>query len=437
MLKCFKNLFLLFGIVLIIIEASAQDSRAEPVSTMEAVVALARNYRLDSSILPEDEIMRKQGILAQLPSVIPLYLEEEELSAAISCFLNDVFGESARNFNIEDAATTEVRGKSKDPVFFIKDSDGHLQFIVKAFREPLEPTSKFLPEISALDFLMQLEMPGMDSVRPLAAAMCLYKDRQLGLLLETAAKGKRMDRYILELFKYPKESEAYQRQLGIALHAFERMGESLARLHGFRSDQPQALPQEYLDKMTQKYQEVIGNPLIVRKLTDCLDFGAFQNLIEQVIEKAKEVPVYYSYRHGDAHLGNMIYDCERDLFTFIDVAKLHYAIGGNGEPLSDGAQEFVRAEESLRKNAIGLLTEEETEALAGHFKQAYEMTAQTMPDQRTITFSKTYRKLGRLINYVDYEESVDPVQFAKEKELFTQAIDYFIQQVEKPATSFH
>jgi len=174
--------------------------------------------------LPEDEITRKQEILAQLPSVMPLYLEEEELSAAISYFLNDVFGESPRNFNIEDAATTEVRGKSKDPVFFIKDSDGHLQFIFKAFREPLESTSKFLPEISAIDFLVQLEMPGLDSVRPLAAAMCLHKGQQLGLLLETAGKGKRMDQYILELFKYPKDSEEYQRQLGNALHAFERMG---------------------------------------------------------------------------------------------------------------------------------------------------------------------------------------------------------------------
>lgn len=428
MFKYFLRSIFLIGIFLLSETSAHGLSDTDPCSIND-LIDLARSYRLNPYNLPEEEKLRKQEILCQLPSVLPIYHEQEQLSATLSHFLTQVFGEKAGHFKIEDAATTELRGKSNDFVFFIKDLDGHLQYVIKAFRDPLTVTSKFLPEISALDFLIRQDMRGTESVRPLAAALCLDENRQFGLLLETAAKGKRMDQYLKEIGKYPKESLERKKLLSIALQAFKRLGESLALLHSFKDDRPQRMPQEFLDKMSQKYQEVISNPLIVKKLMDSLDFFAFQKLIAQIIQEAKEVEIHYSFRHGDAHLGNMLYDAECDSFAFIDVAKLHYSMAADGKPLSDGAQEFVRTEESLRKNAIGLLTDEETEALALKFKQAYEQTARTILDERTIAFSKAYRKLGRLVTYASYEENPDPIQLAKEKELFTQALDYFIQQV--------
>lgn len=426
----FKNLLILvifictsFG------KISAQNIGAEHSAPMQAVCELARSYRQATDALTEEEIVRQQAILDQMNEQLPRYRELEELSTTIFHFLQDELGEKGQNYTLVNAAETEIRGKSKDVVFFVMDRAGSLQFVVKAFRTPLMRASKLLPEISALDFLRQRAIPGTVQIEPLAAALCDLKDQSYGLLLETAAPGKRVDQFLKDIGKFAPGSEEREESLQIALHVIQRVGESLALLHDSQNDQLKPLPKLFLEKLEKKYLEVMHSPVIVAALTNHLAMDAFQAYILDLIQTAREVKVFASYQHGDANLGNMLYDKETNVLTFIDVAKLHSSMTANGTPLSEGTQEVVRTEESLRKNAINLLSEEEVAALTVQLKQAYEEASQMNLDDKVVEIATTYRKLGRLISYVNADEQVDPELRAKNRALFEQSVEYFIRKV--------
>jgi hypothetical protein len=391
----------------------------------------ARLYRIDPQISPEDDQKRRQAILDRFCSQLYTYTDSD-LDATITSFVQDVLREKIVNYHIVNAASTFLRGKSSDQVFLLYNHEEQLHYVVKVFRNPHALTSKFLPEISALELITALHLPFVKSVKPIAVALCVLPSdaaqAEYGLLLETAAAGMRIDHYVYAIANYAIASPERETIFHIAEKAFWRMGESLGRLHATRSQKLSHLPLPVLAKMQEKMRAVLDNPFIVTSLMARMPFENFYSYLNSVIVEAEQVWLHLTYQHGDAHLGNMFYDEWGDTFCFIDDALLYKSVDIYGNPLLDGSSDLLRADEHFRRKAFGFLSEKETEHLISTYYAGYQQVSGSLPDPRLVTFYRAYLKLNRLLVYWEYQKEPDLEKRARNEAIFNEVLEYFSTQ---------
>lgn len=342
----------------------------------------ANEIRLDRTLPTEVEQVRQEQILDEVYHALPNYDSQNSLEEAIIELLKD---SGINDVTLIDVGETEFKGKTSDRVFLVKDQD----YVIKAFKN----CTRLLPEISGLNLIQELKLTYVIPIRPLAVG----RYHSWGLLLETKAKGKRLDEFLTD----PHLKKALL-----------RMAESLAELHQIKSPIQGPLP--FLDNYDEKLKKIWDNPALLSELSHHFDLDDFKEYLLSVKKEAMDLSISYSYFHGDAHLGNMFYDEQEDHFYFIDVAKMHQSIDSHSVPLQDGSYDFFRASENFRRLSLGILKEEEFQYLLETFEQAY-LEKQPL-DPHHITFYKTYTKLGRLIEY-----------FASMDAVFEEAITYFKQ----------
>lgn len=396
----------------------------------QEIVSYAREYRKNTMLPSEEEILRGKNILEQVFDRLIKYDEQNSLENAVQGFVADELSTNVYDYTIIDASLTDIGGKSDDLVFLIKDKSDELCYVVKAFRSPRAISSKFLPEISALNFIQQLSIPGVEPITPIAFASYSNQDEEWGLLLETAAKGQRIDQIVYKLGNLEPASKERESFLTVCQKAFQRMAESLAKLHAKKSIQPFSILETDLAKFENKLSTVLESPFIFGEMEKCFSPFDFFKYVEQIKADALKVQLFYSYWHGDANLGNMLYDDLQDTFSFIDVAKLHYSISIEEEPLLDGTMDLVRVEENLRRKTLGLLSEHETETLLKSFYETYEQISGQKLVKQILLFDRTNKKLSRLVNYARYIQEEDPIKRSRDKAVFDSAIIYFKNQLE-------
>lgn len=407
----------------------SEQMQVRQADCLESIQEIARLSRLNLELSPEEEMQRILTILDEVYCRLPHYKESDDLSSNVGVFLQDALQRDASEYVIVDAVTTAIGGKSKDIVFLIKNQQDQLCFVIKAFRYPRLADSKFLPELSALDALSNLKLPQVGSIEPLAVAICRCEEMEYGLLLETAATGKRMDQYIYAAAENPVGSQERQKSLDLARCAFIRMGASLAHLHRTKSTFLQPFSKEAIAKMNQKRIDILNNPFIIECLQNKIDVSDWNAYLDKMINQVEQITNFASFQHGDAHLGNMFYDADQDLFYFIDVAKLHRSLSLQGEPLLDRTVDILRADENLRRKAIGLLSDEEIEVLLTAYYDAYQQVSGRLLDVRLLECYRAYIKMGRLISYSRYINHTDPALRAEEQAIFDKAIEYFHKQI--------
>lgn len=433
-MKIFRFLFLLILLPTIGISHDAPTSPCGPIASCRQekvleIIQYARAYRKDTTLSGEEEKFRQKAILELAIAGLPKYDSERSLEDAVRRFAKDELLLTVGVHTIIDASLTDIGGKSDDPVFLAYDEAGNLCYVVKAFRNPSDLSSKFLPEISALDLIDQLALPGVAPVRPIAFAVYSQENDEWGLLLETAAKGQRLDQYVYQLGALQPASKERLDFLAVCQNAFRKLGEGFAKLHARKSTRPNYLPQQDLEKYDQKLSQILDSPFIKDALQKRFPIDQFVRYTENIKARASHFPIYYSYWHGDAHMGNMFYDQQKEAIYFIDVAKMHQSISIQGEPLLSGTMDLIRVEENLRRKAIGHLREDELQSLVHTFYNAYEQSSGERIEGPVLLFDRTSKKLGRLIEYSRYVHQTDPIKRSSEQAVFESSLDYFSNQI--------
>lgn len=404
-----------------------------PISAADGIVdqtllEYARAYRVDLDLsLAEDE-KRRLDILDRFCENLPIY-SGDHFFQILYLFLEKTVPAPANSYNIVDSESTFLRGKSLDKVFFIYDGDQKLAYVVKAFKNPHTLSSKFLQEISALELLQSLDLPHVGTICPMAAAIGIHNGEPLGLLLQSAASGIRMDQYVYAVSQLPPESSARRDLLKSVEKAFKRMGESLAHLHNHRSIQCVPLPKDYFKKLDEKIKAVFEDSFIRHSIALYMPLETFTSYLHFVIQQAKEVSLHLSYQHGDSHLGNMFYDEAEDKLYLIDNALLHKSLDRHKNPLLDGTSDLLRADEHFRRKSFGFLSQEEVEHLIDIYYASYLKISKILPDNRLVAFYRAYLKLGRLFNYRNYQEELDPHKRMRDQAIFTQVLEYFAETI--------
>lgn len=401
-------------------------------NTQEAsfdIFQYAKAYRKNTDLSPEEENLRSKNILEQVFSSLTKYDHHSSLESAVGAFLENALSLEKEDFSIINANSTDIGGKSSDAVFLVQDRTGELLYVVKAFKNPRSLSGRFLPEISSLEFIEKLSIPGVQPIRPLAYAAYSSQGEEWGLLLETAAKGLRIDQFIYRLGVLRPDSKEREAYFTICQLVFRRLGESFARLHAEKSTRPSPVLSQDIERFDQKVSKILENPLIMQAIQTRFSADAFFLYLENVRAEALKASIFYSYWHGDAHLGNLFYDADEDRVAFIDVAKLHRSLSINDEPLLDGTIDLVRVEENLRRIALGYLSEAEVEKLLGSFYESYNKESCQPLSQSVFFFHKTGKKLGRLVEYARFDEEQDPLKKKEDQAVFESALDYFENQI--------
>lgn len=389
--------------------------------TFQEVIASARKFRKDITLSSEEENMRAKKILDNICQHLIKYDEEHSLEKAVRKFVSDHL---LNSYSIVNANLTGMAGRSQDPVFLIKDKEDSLCYVVKAFRNPRDLSSKFLPEISALDLIQQLSMPGVVPITPIAFGIYCGQEQEWGLLLETAAEGNRIDQYIHHLGSLELNSEERFAFLEFCQNVFRRMAESFVFLHAKKSSHPFSIPIEHLDKFDKKVSTILESPFVISELEQHFSLNEFHQYLNKIKADAMNSSFFYSYWHGDAHLQNMFYNPTKDTFYFIDSSKMHNSISFNEEPLQDSMKDLVSVEESLRRIAIGILNECEVNALLKSFYESYEQYSGQLI-QEIFLFDRTNKKLERLKTYSRYIDENDPIKKSQDKTVFDNTVMYF------------
>ncbi len=396
--------------------------------TLQKTINYARRYRIDTTLSLCQEEERQKGVLEAVCANLVSY-ESDSLENGIRQFLQDTPSLEVLDFDIIDVHTTEFFGKSKDILFLIKDYSGQLCYVVKAFRKPQTLESRFLQEISAIDLMQQLKLPGVVPIEQYAFALCNENNNAWGLLLESVACGKRLDQYVYDVGREEIGSDKRTENFEIAKRAFKRMGISFAHLHSTHASSLTSVPSSLLGKCDVKLAGVLSNEFIMKELSKRITISDFLNYVEEVKNTTLSVTFYYTYVHGDAHLGNIFYDEAKDSCCFIDLAGMHRSIDIQGQPILHGTIDVVRFEDSLRFKANNLLTEEEVKALHISLYEGYEEAGGQIPDERLFCFYNMYVKIRRLVSKSGYVEEQDPRIQASDKLIFEDALHYFEKHI--------
>jgi hypothetical protein len=392
------------------------------------IISLVKQYRIDTTLPWNKEKRRELNIIKQTCEILDVY-KAQTLQEGIEKFIKKMLFPN-ENFEIVNARTTEFYGKSTGEVFFIKDAQKSLRYIVKAFPDSRTLQSHFLPEVSAIDMVRTLELKKVVPIEQHGMAICFVGKDEWGLLLETAAQGVRLDQYLRDINGENKESAKREERLEIALKAFKRVGTCLACLHATHASEPSTVPMNLLIKCEDKLALILKNHFVVDKLSKHVDMDEFVKYVNEIKGKAQSVKLYCNYIHGDTHMGNIFYDASADCCSFIDLGGLHRSIDVRGEPISHATMDLTQFEDSLGFYS-GHLTEKEMLAVREAFYLGYQEVGGQFPDARLADFYTLYFKLRRLVTKCDYRKETNSKVRDFDKSIFKEAIRYFQQRCPK------
>lgn len=402
LLLCFISIFKFF------LDDASQSEKKFP-----QIIALSRLYRLHPEMDALQEEVRKQDIVLQAENLLLSCGIEQDLDHAVELFAKDSL--PFQSLTIERT----LDGTTEDIVFLIYN-ENKLAYAVKAFKNTESRRGKFLTELSALDFIVQSNFQQSFPVVPLALASCIYQEQQYILLLETAAKGQRLDKFVLNTGKASGENREYA--LKCALEAYGQAGRALAELHFRKSPGKFSIPQINLEKFKKREAAILSNPSIMLAVEKEISINLFKEYLESTYNEALQLEFPYTFWHGDAHSENLFYDLEQKKIYFIDVVRMHASIDFFGDPILDGVADLLHLEENLKKLSLLCLSEEETELLLQNFYTAYADIAGALPDAKHLTFYRNYFKLARLIECYDAKDE-------KKMAVFNQSLQYFVNQI--------
>lgn len=395
---------------------------------IEDFAPLAEQYRLDSSKSEVENDLSRLHVLEEFSKALSPY-SGDTIEAIVRAFFADFKGEEAHSYTLIDIAKIGMNGRSSDSVYLLKDPDGVPRFAVKVFTKPFELKGKLMRELASLLFLAELKLPYIHPIQIFSLGMATHENVTYGLMLEEAAPGKRMDQYLYDLAVHALNSSERVAHLETAKKAVHRMATALASLHSIKSDKPGPLHSTDIKKFEKRLRKALENPVIMAAISREIGIEPFLAYVESVRAKGAELSVFHTYLHGSTHFGNVFYDEQTDVITFIDTGAFVRSFDRSGGPLMSEFIDLLRPERDFYKKgtAVGL-SEQELDMLKQEFYYTYEESLGPI-DADAFEFFKVSEVLRNLHSYSDYTKQPDP-SFAKLHEiLFNNNINYFINKI--------
>ncbi len=237
----------------------------------------------------------------------------------------------------------------------------------------------------------------------------MHEGKPYGLLLETAAPGRRVDKVIEAIHTFPPGDSNRKTALETARRMCLAIGAGLAEFHGLRPEQRSALGNSGLLLTKLEYDQLL-TPKVKNRLGGLLDFQALNLYLKQEFDAVIDKKSYY--RHGDADVKNIFYNPAKDRIILIDVARIHHWIDRAGRPLATNLQDLFHLHHTIVREAGDKLTKQELHLLTEAICSGYTDSAPLAPDnvytaiQKVCGDCEDNRKISRLPKHIKHLQKI-------------------------------
>jgi Phosphotransferase enzyme family len=361
----------------------------------------------------EDERLTQHNY--QYLKELPNFGNTEQMEKVIVAMVKDALKVNIDPSQIVDSHQTSFHGMSGAHVFFINDKSGDLKLVFKAFRPPGVREKGMLAELSSMDLIRDRHLHTITTVKPIAVGRCHFDGVSYGLLLQSAAKGRRCDQYVKAVNDFPQGDPRREERLQLAQQMCRALGKGLAEFNGLKKEQRAYLARMGVLRVKMEYHSLITEQ-VKQKLEDKLDLVALKDYVKRVLHIILKMNSGRFYCHGDAGLGNIFYDSSTGKITLIDVLRIHRKITRHGSPLSRSLYDLFHVRKSIYDKGEGKLNKEEFVLL---FDALYEGFFGENSDKK----HDLYHMLVKVAQTCDYENKADPKERKKFEAIFHTNLD--------------
>eukprot|EP01103_Thecamoeba_quadrilineata_P009025 TRINITY_DN18730_c0_g1_i1.p1 TRINITY_DN18730_c0_g1~~TRINITY_DN18730_c0_g1_i1.p1 ORF type:complete len:482 (+),score=9.86 TRINITY_DN18730_c0_g1_i1:138-1583(+) len=431
LLLIFANIF--------VIDSKQTNGKSFNKRAMKTFIELARNARFNRSNDYNTNMKQQSYIYHQIWTQLPFYGGDINITEPLDAFLSNYFGNEAQKYDLVKIPNLSVAGISDEMVFRIKNkSTQKTSFIIKVFYWDKHNNTKFIPELSSLDFLKNQHFKNVTTIRPLAAGKTHVNSRDYVLLLESVAKGTQFGDLLNKLTSEKNKTANNTHLMLIFKKGLEALGKGLGEFHLKQSKEPGHLSTFEIVKLRETVNKVVhGNKkqLIER----FINLTEVQSYVNSMIAEVKKRPVYHSFRHGDCNLNNVFFSDKTNKITFIDLAGLHTSFDINMEPSNkDGMKDFCELQFHMEHKLTGYMKHRQKQSLFDIFRNNYILMKGNSFDPLIEHFYQTRYMLGWLHVFGGYENR-NVSDFAKRRHqtFFQSAVKFFQVAMMKNASINH
>ncbi len=192
-----------------------------------------------------------------------------------------------------------------------------------------------------------------------------------------------------------------------AKKGIEKLGAALAEFHQIRTQKDMPLDSAIFERLYRDLNQVVGN---LEQENSGIDIQALQNYVAYLVQQMKKIKLTRSIIHGDAHLGNFLYDAKTDTVSMVDYNELNRSVDGEGNPLGYAATDVMSMLDVIGANKKFGLTQEEANVLSEAFIKGYG----SLPTNLEQDFFGLLSRLS-FVAWFWIAEKANPEQFANEK----------------------
>lgn len=290
--------------------------------------------------------------------------------------------------------------------------DNDHKIVIKIF--PLNKSKnqffKIVHELSGNDALKKLNPSKFDLVNFTSLTKYTLNGTDYLMLDMPLKKGKEVRKFFA-LIDQATDATQKREAIDFMKKMLKNLGESLASLH----DQSaiQVIPSEdYHQAIVGEYKKFFQNELFIYEERGGLESDLLQKRFDSLIAKYDRGSRLFSYYHGDAHLGNFLYDPESGNITIIDSVKGHLSVDPLGNPISDNqVQDIVKIEQSIMKEVLTYnVSEDIVQELVDAFHEGYEVEACGFIDSSHLEIERFTKALKLLNSSMSWKSKEDPIQ---------------------------
>lgn len=380
-----------------------------PSSPIDAANRNARNEYSFAAIQPEIIASEK------LWSLVPDYSFAKNLDDSIKYFLKRSLNVDVESLSCVDPALIPIA----ESVFIARNE----QLVVKVFMHKERFLHKISREISGMEVMKSLKLKHGKLVDFLALGKCTIGESEYFLLAETLAPGSLVCKTIENIFN----SENRESSIVCCKNALKLLGQALGEVHASKAIKVEATA-EVLILTINSGKIKTRNSIEAFQQAGGQDCEQVKCFFDKILEEYDSSNVYYAVHHGDAHLGNFLYDEVSNSIYIIDTPRAHRTVDLNNKSISpDYVHDLAVVEEDI---ARWVLHHEQNEELimdiTKAFYEGYRLEAERLiiPSQIKLKLANDILRRWRL--NLGWQTELDSTRRAQKQRLAERSRAYFI-----------
>jgi Ser/Thr protein kinase RdoA (MazF antagonist) len=224
-----------------------------------------------------------------------------------------------------------------------------------------------------------------------------------GMVAISPARGINMQTLFINIVRLPQESSERLLALHIAQKGVEKLGTALAEFHQIHTQKEMPLDTTIFERMNHEISK-IEKHLIQKNI--CIERSDIQHYAAYLIDQVKTIKTTRALIHGDAHLGNFVYDMDTDTVYMVDYNEIGRSVDKDGNPIGNAAMDVMNLLDIIAANKQFGLTPQEITILTEGFIKGYG----TLPSKIEQDFFLLLFRIGFLSWFLKAEEE-HPEQF--------------------------